>query len=70
MEPHKCESWKWVKWENIEVSARKNPAAQETDGAQAEHVIQRIFLPLANLVQHRPGFVPFETWAKTGDLEE
>lgn len=44
MEPHKCEGWRWVSWEDLLERFERNPS--------------EIFLPLVNLIRQRPDVVP------------
>lgn len=46
LEPHKCEQWKWVTWEEVS-SYHSDPNSNH-----------RLFIPLVNLLEQRPGFHP------------
>ncbi|KAI2896928.1 hypothetical protein CBS76997_4883 [Aspergillus niger] len=46
LEPHKCEQWKWVTWEEI-TSYHNDPKSSH-----------KLFIPLVNLLEQRPGFHP------------
>ena len=50
MKSQKYKSWNWIKWQVAVDSTRKNSIIHETNEAQAEHVIQKLFLSLMNLI--------------------
>lgn len=53
LEPHKCESWDWFSWKDLQSAIAKQNEAQGSDALE-----RSIFLPLVNLVRQRPGTVP------------
>ena len=56
LEPHKCESWDWFSWEDLQSAIDKQTEARDSD------VLERpIFLPLLDLVRQRPGTIPMIT---------
>ncbi|KAE8146617.1 NUDIX hydrolase domain-like protein [Aspergillus avenaceus] len=54
LEPHKCEQWKWVTWEEIGSYDRGVAEGEASNG--------RLFMPLVNLFKQRPGFNPTESY--------
>lgn len=53
LEPHKCESWDWFSWEDLQSAIDKQTKARDSD------VLERpIFLPLLDLVRQRPRTIP------------
>jgi len=47
MEPLKCEGWEWVSWVDLVRWVKDEDAA-----------VRKMFIPLVNLVQQRPGVLP------------
>ncbi|EED17141.1 NUDIX domain protein, putative [Talaromyces stipitatus ATCC 10500] len=53
LEPHKCESWDWFNWEDLEFAVGKQNDLKDGD------VLEKpLFLPLVNLLRQRPGALP------------
>jgi 8-oxo-dGTP diphosphatase len=50
LEPDKCEGWEWIRWEEVKAFAAKEEAGA-SDG-------RKFFLPILNLIEHRPGVDP------------
>ena len=53
LEPDKCAGWEWVSWNNLIIWVKRQRGAGD-DGA----LDRKLFLPLMNLVEQRPGVKP------------
>ncbi|OKL59371.1 hypothetical protein UA08_05051 [Talaromyces atroroseus] len=53
LEPHKCEGWDWLTWNDLLSLVAKQNQAEDGDVLE-----KRLFLPLLNLARQRPGIVP------------
>lgn len=50
LEPNKCEGWEWISWDTM--------LKWEENGKKAGTVENRLFQPMSDLVQQRPGLKP------------
>jgi 8-oxo-dGTP diphosphatase len=57
MEPDKCVSWEWVRWEKIVTYYDEQNRAERRGGAERFEG-RRLFLPLLNLFKQRSNFEP------------
>lgn len=54
LEPDKCKKWEWATWEELlEWVKRENEAREKGEVAE-----KRLFTPLVNLIDQRPGVMP------------
>lgn len=57
MEPDKCASWEWVRWDEVETFYDEQNNAEKAGRGEAFEG-RRLFLPISNLFRQRPGFHP------------
>ena len=55
LEPDKCRAWQWDNWEELLRWAKKE---NEAGGKQGTVVEKKLFTPLRNLIDQRPGVLP------------
>ena len=59
LEPDKCRAWEWASWEDLLGWVAREKFEDEA-GEKGDVVGRKLFTPLLNMVDQRPGVVP--TW--------
>lgn len=53
LEPHKCERWDWMSWDDLLSAVEKQSKAHSDDVLE-----KQLFPPMLNLIRQRPGVIP------------